>query len=197
MEPKKYEGQHKDVVPERGRQTVVQIHKWLGDASLDQRRFFPVGEWSVAERVIVPRGEYVGRKQRVEVPYWRPTQESYVMAVDTNDKSKPQKKGIVVDYSPPEGDPMILVDFQGPRWEYTPAAAKVAVTEQAGTEVLLLSSDGKLLAHDSWSDRADPERTERLKKWHDRIKEVKDGNKDGGTGLFGPTGPKQERPSNN
>ena len=93
---------------------------------------------------------------------------------------------------------MILVDFEGGKTEYARPkeavkkddkadAPKVTVTEQAGYEALILTSDGRLLSHDSWTDRADEERVKHLKAWHDRIKEVKEGGKDGG-GIFGPSG---------
>jgi hypothetical protein len=208
LDGKKYEGKNKGAQYLPDRQAVFQIHKWLDDPSLDERTFFPVGEWSVAERVFAYRGEYVGRKQRVEVAYWRPTQESYVMATD--DK---KQKGLVVDFSPPPrgSEPMILVDFEGGKTEYSrhkdaakkddksepPAKAdapKATVTDQAGYEALILTPDGRLLAHDSWTDRADEERVKRLKAWHDRIKEVKEGGKDGGGGIFGPGGQPKDKP---
>jgi hypothetical protein len=207
FDPKKYDGQHKDLRPDPNRHVVLQIHKWLEKTDQDARSYQPVGEWSVAERAFAVRGEYVGRKQRVEVPYWRFTQESYVMAKDPADKTG-KVKGIVVDFSPPNSDPMILVDFMGGTVDHVrpkdpvkkddktdpPAKVETAkITDHAGYEVLLLSPGGKLLEHDAWADRSDSERVKSLKEWRDRIKEVKEGGKDGG-GIFGPGGQPKDKP---
>jgi hypothetical protein len=181
---KKYEGQNKDVRYDPNRQAAFQIHKWLGHASPDGRTDFPVGEWSVAERVIVSRGEFVGPRQRVEVPYWSTARERFVLAGDKSIQGE-KTKGILVDFNPPDGDPMILVDFEGGQLSYTRAAAnddkaeRVRVTEKAGSEALILSPDGKLLSRTSWTDSNDKERVERLDTWRRRIKEVKEGTSTG------------------
>jgi hypothetical protein len=182
---KKYEGQNKDVRYDANRQAVFQIHKWLQYTSPGGPTCFPVGEWAVAERVIVYRGEYVGRRQRVEVPYWNTVQERFVLAADKSGQGAP-KKGIPVDFTPLESDPMILVDFEGGNLSYTRIGGtkdekpqQVRVAERAGYETLIVSPDGKLLSRTSWTDANHKERVERLDTWRRRIKEVKEGTSTG------------------
>jgi hypothetical protein len=162
------------------RQTFFQIHKLLPDLRPDPKSTVevPLGEWSVAERVPVFRGEYIGRVQRVEVAYWRFNQNSFVVAKDPALPKTSPVKGIPVDFNPSEGD-VILVDFSGGRMTYPPPGAPkdvktTPVSEAAGTEVLILSPDGRLLEHDSWVDRGNHDRETRLKAWHNRIKDIKD-----------------------
>ena len=191
----RYSGQNAKVSFAKDRQTVFQIHKWL--ESTDAPARVPVGEWSVAERVIAYRGEYIGRKERVEVPYWRSTQESFVLAVETTVGSpRRPSKGIMVDFGvpPTEGrtvtDYPILVDFEGGPMTFSRVIGtddkgnpkKVSVNDTAGVETLILSPDGKLLAKNSWSAKADPERTKRLDDWRKRIQDVKEGKATGNTG---------------
>ncbi len=47
------------------------------------------------------------------------------------------------------------------------------IVEKAGMETLTLSPDGKLLAENSWTDKADPERVKRLEVWRQRIDNVR------------------------
>ena len=188
LEDNKYSGQNARVSVAKDRQTVFQIHKWLESTDVPAR--VPVGEWSVAERVIAYRGEYIGRKERVEVPYWRSTQESFVLAVETTVGSpRRPPKGILVDFGvpPTEGrtvtDYPILVDYEGGPMTFSRVNGKddkgndkkVSVNDTAGVETLILSPDGKLLAKNSWSAKADPERNKRLDDWRERIKDVREG----------------------
>jgi hypothetical protein len=182
LEGKSYIGQNSNIIVDSDRQAVFQVHKWLSDVRPDpkQRDGFEIGEWSVAERVPVYRGEHIGRIQRVEVAYYRPTREAFVMAEDPADKIG-KLKGLPVDFNPPEGD-MILVDFEGGRLAYKRAPGPkegkpeaAAITESAGVEALILSPDGRLLARNSWDDAADKERVESLKDWREWIESVKSG----------------------
>jgi hypothetical protein len=191
LDGKKYSGQNAGVPLVRDRQVALQIHKWLEKADVGSVEPVPVGEWTVAERVIAMRGEYVARKQRVEVPYWNSARESFVLASDRSGRGK--TKGVLADFSPPTGGEMILVDFEGGDLSYTRARGKndgkaegVCVAEKAGYEALILSPDGKLLAHASWTDASDQERVRRLDGWRRRMKEVKEGTAPGDSkGVFG------------
>src|SRR5262249_49374903 len=80
--------------------TALQIHRWLEEFSLglDRTGALPVGEWVVAERVIAYRGEYVGFEQRVEFPYWRTTQERFVLAAEP--KATRKAPGVPVGFRP-------------------------------------------------------------------------------------------------
>ena len=179
---KKYTGQNVGV--SKNRQVAFQIHKWL--ECIDEGPVStPIGEWSVAERVPAYRGEYIGRKQLVEVAYWRPTKEMFRLARESTRKS-----GTEVDFGPriPEKMPSdqpyfpILVDFDGGWLTHYRNAGKdredgkdvvLRIVEKAGVETLILSPDGKLLAENSWTDKADSERVKRLEEWRQRIDDVR------------------------
>ncbi len=129
-----YTGQNAGV--SKDRQAVFQIHKWL--ESTDENptaNALTIGEWSVAERVLAYRGEYIGRKQRVEIPYWRSQKEMFVLAVDTSVSGR-RKNGLEIDFGPriPDGVPpdppyySILVDFEGGPMMPAPASSARART---------------------------------------------------------------------
>jgi hypothetical protein len=206
---KRYTGQNAKVAKER--RAVFQIHKWLLDTNT--RPNVPVGEWSVAERVLVHRGEYIGIRERVEVPYWRSQHNGFVLVPDEGPaplRGAPPPKGIFVDFGLPllEGAMLekpypILVDYEGGEMSYDRvvgkdekgADKKQHVSNKADTETLILSPDGKLLAMNSGTAKADAERIKRLKEWHERIDDVRRGinNKaPGGSSdiLGGPQPPK-------
>jgi hypothetical protein len=165
----------------RPNQAVLQAHRWVDFIPLSgSKRPLAVGAWAVAERLLVFKGEYVGRKERVELPVWNTTGERFVLATD----STPRRKlpGIAVDFSygqpdrsPPEA---IVVDFEGGPQTYDralrPGAARLRrLTDSSAVEVLLLSPDGKLLARSSDRDTEDPERVQRLHEVRKGIEGVK------------------------
>jgi hypothetical protein len=180
----------------RDNQTVLQAHRWVDAMPIPGSKYpLLVGEWTVAERMPVFRGEYVGRKERVEVPVWRFTREQFVIAADiTTSKRRP---GIAVDFgygrsdrSPPEA---ILVDFTGgPRPQsyeraVRPGSARTRpVTDTAATEVLLLTPDGKLLARSGADDVIDGERITRLRRVRRDIEDVKKAKRPTRSNPFGP-----------
>ena len=187
-------------LPVQSNQTVLQIHRWVDYLHPKNRIDLPVGDWVIAERAVVTRGEPIG-PQRVEVPYWRTTQDRFTMATDV----PPPKAGHPAKLPPsvevpfvPESEAPVVVDFRGGDVTYKrthpktddPAAAAdqpPAIQDKAPLEVLLITPDGKLLAHDSANDIPDPQRVERLNKVRDWIKEVKN-SKAGGQDNTNPLG---------
>jgi hypothetical protein len=189
--PKPYNGIHGKDSYNSSRQAVFQIHKWL--EAIGPKKDFTVGEWAVLERVFVYRGEFINRDERVDVPYWRTTLKDFVLAAEPGNKST-RPKGIPVHFGH-EGSEAILVDFEGGQETFDKVTGMkddkpvtTTVRDQAAREVVLLSPEGKLLAHNDHLDAVDPDRVERLRKWHERIKEVKEGKKDGNP-MFPGTGP--------
>jgi hypothetical protein len=187
---KDYKGQNWRDTPDSGRQAVLQIHRWLDHVPYN-KQYLSVGEWTIAERLLVYRGEYVGRNQKVELPYWMPQQESFVLAVTPKDKPKPGitgelPTGIEVNFAHEPTD-TLLVDFEGGELSHQRMAdgkpSGKPLREAAPTEVLLLSPEGKLLALDSSVDGSDKtergkERKERLDAWRTRIKDVREHKRD-------------------
>ena len=50
---------------------MIQAHKWLEQIRQNgTRELLWIGDWAIAERFPCYRGEYVGRTERAQVPYW-------------------------------------------------------------------------------------------------------------------------------
>jgi hypothetical protein len=176
-----YKGINRDISLDKDR-AALQIHRWLETFAThnDWRRAMPVGEWVIAERVVVPRGEYVGGEQRIEFPYWRTTQERFVIATEPGATRK--QPGVRVSFAPdrPDGLDTILVDFEGGPREYErvfrgldETINKRKARDASATELLLLTPDGKMLAHEGPRDAADKERVQRLRQVRERLREIK------------------------
>jgi hypothetical protein len=169
------------VQPVKENQTVLQIQKWL-EVLKTKREEQPIGEWVIAERVVATRGEPIG-PQKVEVPYWRSTQDRFTMLVEGPQKGRFRGPPTVeVPFS--EGDEPVLVDFTGgdatyKRTQPNGAGQALPVTDKgAAVEVLLLMPDGTLAAHDSAKDAIEAKRVSRLKEereWIHNVKNTKGG----------------------
>ncbi len=174
----KYRGINRDGWTNKDR-TALQIHRWLEKFSLHARRTVevPVGDWVVAERVIAYRGEYVGFDQRIEFPYWRTTQERFVVAREERGKAP----GVPVSFRPerPDGRDTVLVDFAGGPQDYSQElrgpgfAGTRKVRDSSAPVLLLLTPEGKLLALDGARDARDRQRTERLTAVRQRLAEMR------------------------
>jgi hypothetical protein len=184
-----------DIVAGRpfNRATMVwlQAHKWLEQVSTGYGSPVPVGEWSVAERVPVYRGEPVAQIERVEVPYWRTLSAMWLMADDGKDKKRPGVNVLFghsfVNYGwgfwrGPSGIPpgttvkvrpeAILVDFHHGSVAHErpqPRARPRRVSDDSAGEVLILRRDGKLILREGARDATDPERIERLARVRERL----------------------------
>ena len=167
------------VTPANQEKAALQIHRWLEQVQVNpgnKDSTVPVGEWSILERLLVKRGEFIGTVAKVEIPIWDPAQEAFVMATapDTTgprSRALPQK-GVPVDFS----TDALLVDFEG--------GGKVPA------EMLILTPDGKLVVRDGRIDSDDADRKQRVQEWKERLNEVKKpGNKaKGGDQGFFPGG---------
>ena len=60
----------------------MQIHHWLEQYLIppEYKSKYPVGEWTLADRLIVYRGEYLARKALVELPVWLTRRNNFVLA---------------------------------------------------------------------------------------------------------------------
>jgi len=149
--------------------------------------------------LLVTRSEYIGRKQRVEVPIWHDTRECFL--IDSKKIGNNTVYGSIVDFAHPTND-AILVDFQGGDFNYERAEKKEdkppvvhRLRDSARTEMVIFSPEGKLLVQDSANDSDNNDRKARLDAWRARVKEVRDG-KTAGTGnpVGGNTGSPFGRP---
>lgn len=184
LDGKDYKGINADVrlLPH---QVPIQIHRWVDNVATVSRKFTPVGEWVVAERLIVGRGEYVGRIQTLDVPIWSETREEFIVpkkTVGTKDIY-----GLPVSFSAGQVD-TILVDFNGGATSFkltqvvNEKPVETVVKDTQRTEVLLWSPEGKLLALDAMDDAANEARKNRVTDYRKRIADLKP--KTGTGGIF-------------
>ncbi len=160
-------------------QVAFQIHRWVESIDSPVRAF--LGEWAVAERLPVTRGEFIGRTVRVKVPVWNYSLDDF--DIPQTEKGRQKFSGVEVHFGDSRNE-AILVDFDGPDHEYKNAAPK-PVRERTTTQVVIFSSNGKLLARDSYSDEKNDVRQKQLQDWRDRVKEVEDKNKKGADNKSG------------
>ena len=80
---RRYVGMHANEPVRKDHQVAFQIHRWLENAAPPDklRSYTPVGEWVVAERIVVNRGDFIGRIVRVEFPIWRDTLETFIIPI--------------------------------------------------------------------------------------------------------------------
>ncbi len=184
-----------------GKRAILQIQAWLPELRLDGSgaKKEPVGTWVVAD-IPVAVGEYINKRQLIELPLWSAGLGNYVLrelsggtkVKDIRDQ-KNQPKGWPVTFRTNS----ILVDFEGGR-----PKARVGdreVTDDAETEVLILRADGKLQVRHSGDDAAVTDRVNREKTWDEWVKRVKDrrdvtsGTGTGGSFDRGSGGPGADR----
>jgi hypothetical protein len=174
-------------------QVAFQLQRWVDQTPVaTDSELVPIGEWAVADRVLVPRGEYVGQSVKVDLPVWKYTQDSYVLpAEDQKRRMRKPPTGVHVNFTHenPDGSETILVDFEGG----VQTLGKLADT--SAVEVLLLAPDGKLLAHNSAVDSNNEKRKDRRDEYVKRIDEVREGKKSGSSGgLDAPRGGRGNAP---
>jgi hypothetical protein len=167
-------------------QVVAQIQEWVEAFFPDPAKssvFTTVGDWVVAERVMIGRGEYVGQQVQTDVPVWDVREERFAPAVSSvgNKRTKqvPVFFGIGRENGPWEP---ILVDFNGGdlRYErylgYDEEAQKPKtsrVNDKGPYELIVMGADGKLSVRTAQNDLGDQERIERYDTWKSRIEDVK------------------------
>lgn len=161
---------------QNGKRAVLQVQAWLPELRLDGSgaKKEPVGTWVVAD-IPVAVGEYIGKRQLVELPLWSAGLGNYVLRELTGGT---RIAGIRDQRNQPKGWPVnfrtdsILVDFEGGKPKTR--VGDRDVTDDAETEVLIIRSDGKLLVRHSGDDAEEVDRTARQKKWDEWVKRVKE-----------------------
>jgi hypothetical protein len=160
-------------------QVAMQFQRWVESTQRSRKDtdMVYVGEWAVADRVLVARGEYIGRKVKVDLPIWIYTRNSFILPIE-NPKDRVRNRvrtGIDVDFGQenPENN-MILVDFEGGKV----SSQSPKVDDNCALEVLMLSPDGKLLARNNIKDTKDGDRTARREEAMKRIQDVREGKKE-------------------
>lgn len=162
-----------------GRRAVVQVQRWMPQVRIEGsgNKVEPVGTWVVAEIPVAP-GEYIGKRQLIELPLWSGGLGNYVLRelsggvkVAGIKDPKHQPKGWPVNFR----QPTILVDFEGGKSKLTVNGKEVL--DEADSELLILQPDGKVSVRNSGIDAKLTDRTEReiiWKEWTKRVKERRD-----------------------
>lgn len=179
LSPRGYRGMNANATVDPKNQVVFQIHRWIDATQFEGRTSTDlIGDWAVADRVPVWRGEYVGRFLKVELPVWRDTKDAFVLPSSSGKRGQRSRNtGVEVYFGNDNSDRQtILVDFEGGKKSIPlPGAApgkNALLTDTSDIEVLLLSPDGKLLARNSADDTADEARIQRRKEYYARIAHV-------------------------
>ncbi len=139
-----------------GKQALVQIHRWMPSVPLGSGgKGEPVGAWVIGEMQASP-GEYIGRKQLVQLPIWSAEKGYYVLKElsegiklkgTINPKDVP--RGWLVDLSTDS----VLVDFEGGR--FNGQIGDKRVQDESAEELLILGSDGSMYIRNSeWEKEA-------------------------------------------
>lgn len=143
----------------------LQIHQWVQKKfDPEERKDFVIGDWAVAERVLVRRGEKIGERVTVVVPVWHELRDAFVIPsaiLEKNPKDKKTKKkpGIEIDMRREVTDPQgrrvaeeapVLVDYVGGK-----RGRQNIPEEESALEALILTADGSLKVLNSRLD-SDP-----------------------------------------
>jgi hypothetical protein len=155
----------------------VQIHRWIKDFKTQETTHF-VGDWAIAERALVRRGDPLGHTLLVEVPEWNVRQGKFTMAMSTPGPKQKPIPFVAVNFMPDETPAPLLVDFQGGTHDkYRPqkTATSLGTVDHAATELLILDESGKLLLRNSNDDSTDAERRKRYEHWGHRLDVLREG----------------------
>jgi hypothetical protein len=171
---------------------AFQIHTFVDSFTDDELQKHQVSDWLVAERILVGRGEPVGRKVEVEVIEWDKYKNMFEIKFNSKTDKKLEKttgfkKGIGVDFSPK--NQIILLDFAGGHHRKYSFAKGADIYEDSATEVLLLMPDNSLIVRNSRNDMNDEgwdsklaspnghvygvERRQRFEAWRERLEKLR------------------------
>ncbi|MFO0866085.1 MAG: hypothetical protein U0744_15805 [Gemmataceae bacterium] len=172
----------------KGETVAVQIHRWIDQFTDPQGLFHIIGDWAIAERLLVRRGEPIGRLSvMVEVPEWSKAKQAFEIKYSAPPQVKKlpasqkdlARSGIPIDFIAAFPPPM-LVDFDGGKQEHRFATLPgyPNVKDESAVDVLILGPNGKLIVRNSRIDGnpdlpAGKERQDRVNQWHDRVQEAK------------------------
>jgi hypothetical protein len=135
-----------------GKQVPFQVHRFLDSTAGDKNE---VGDWVVAERLLVARGEAIGRECEVEAVQWVPTKATWELARGMQSgKPKATPPGVMVNFRVEPS--VILLDFIGGIQKYPKPGSKredkMTVSDENAYTVLLLLPDGTMAIRRSRDD---------------------------------------------
>ena len=170
---------------------AVQIHRWVDEVRRDQA----IGDWCIAERIYLRRGDPVGKVVNVEVPTWNSEENRFQLGKGVADNGPAPKnapppvirKGPVMIAPPAPGGaagipvnfavttpPPVLVDFDGGKRELRVLVNGIPtgppVRDEAASNLLILRADGTLIVRNTRVDseassQQGKERVQRVETW--------------------------------
>jgi hypothetical protein len=157
-----------DDLPDRDR-TFIEVHRWLDNVQLSEKNdqmFRAVGDWAVLHKQTARRGEYLGKRDRAELPVWSSEQEHFEIA------KNPGANSVRVDFTVQTGqEPALLVDLDGGRSQMR--FDNRSYTIESPARLLVYTSDGRLIVRHPADDINNKEREARDKKVKDNIADAK------------------------
>jgi hypothetical protein len=143
-----------------------------------------VADWSVAERLLVARGEPIGRKCQVEMVVWKQLRSDWeIHDVHYSKNHNVQKQGLLKSTGLPVDfrvePPVVLLDFTGGKHQKAPGKT-AALDEDSSTEALLLMPDMTMTLRNGREDVSDApgagaraqERRQRYENWKKWIEDL-------------------------
>jgi hypothetical protein len=166
-----------------GKMVPFQIHRFLDSVAPPRAKdgttqTYYVADWAIAERLLVGRGEPVGRKCQVEVVVWNHWRARWEIPGipsqrDTKLPFPQQAQGLPVDFR--LDPPVFLLDFVGGKQVYkNPSPTKAGSAtfqEDSATEALLLMPDGTMQLRNA-RDESNNQGREIYEQWKARIEEL-------------------------
>ena len=143
----------------KGDTTTFQVHQWIATKLDAEGNEHAIGDWVIAERIEVRKGEYIGLEVPLQALAWNKFTNSFevpeAVPVFKAGKQIGKKPGIVVNLMPPmpekgnvlENMPPILVDFHGGKyieWQQ--------IEEETAVDALVMGADGSLMVFNSRDD---------------------------------------------
>jgi hypothetical protein len=136
-----------------------QLHKFVGnfkDSRDELTRY--VADWEVAERVLVGKGEVLGREVEIELITWNSNKGQFEYAGTSSVKGSKTPKtqaitGVPVDFRPAQ--PIVLLDYSGGEVKYMPKSGARIEDRDSAIEALLLMPDGTMIVRSSRHDMDD------------------------------------------
>jgi hypothetical protein len=158
-----------------------QVHAFIEKVEEPNKPSRDVADWVVAERLLVARGELIGRDCEVELRIWNKRRAQWDFVGGPAGLAKPGTKisGVVVPFQPKP--PVVLLDFVGGKQYYkTPKGADFF--EDSATEALVLMPDLTMKlrnARDDAEARSEPTSDYRhtFDQWKTRLEDARNAQK--------------------
>jgi len=180
-------------------QVAIQIHRWVSAAGdRESAAENVIGDWAIAERLLLHRGDAVGRMVNIEIPVWDKKRGAYDLGTTVAVAEKVKKAivqppknlirpplrkekdemnveqvsaGIPIDFAETT-PPAVLIDFDGGKKNIS--FHGTTVRDDSASNLLILRSDGRLIVRNNRDD-SDPfsksylERQSRVDEWKTKV----------------------------